>query len=128
MESPRPPAGLAEALRGLAATLLEMVHTRAELALVELREEGERRKRMAGLVLVAALFLAMALLFAGGFVVAAFWDTHRLGAFGSVTAAYLAVALWALLRLRALLRSTTPPFQETLAALAADRELLRPDA
>ena len=106
MESPRPAGGAAEALRGLGATLLDMVGTRVELALVELREYGERRKRIVALAFVAVLFLGLGLLFAGGIV----------------------VAIVALVRLRTLAHESTPPFQETLAALHADRELLRPDA
>jgi uncharacterized membrane protein YqjE len=128
MESPRPAGGAAEALRGLGATLLDMVGTRVELALVELREYGERRKRIVALAFVAVLFLGLGLLFAGGIVVAIFWDTHRVAAFAGVTAAYLLVAIVALVRLRTLAHESTPPFQETLAALHADRELLRPDA
>jgi uncharacterized membrane protein YqjE len=118
--------GLGPALRGVAATLLDMVATRAELALVELREEGERRKRMLYLALAAAMSVAVALVFAGAFVVACFWDTHRLWALAGVTALYLAIAVGAIARLRGMGREAPPPFHETLSNLAADRELLHP--
>ena len=117
--------GLAGSLKSVGATLLDMVGTRAQLALVEMREEGERRKRMFFLALAGASFLAMALLFAGGFVVALFWDSHPLGAIAGVTLAYLAVAAVALARLVVMVRTGAPPFDETLRELAADRELLR---
>ena len=120
--------GLAGSLRSVGTTLLDMIGTRAQLALVEMREEGERRKRMFFLALAGASFLAMALLFAGGFVVALFWDSHPLGAIAAVTAAYLAVALGALARLAVMVRESAPPFDETLRGLAADRELLRTGA
>jgi uncharacterized membrane protein YqjE len=121
------PGGLVATLRGIAASVLDMVGTRAELALVELREEGERRKRMLFLVIAAAFFFGLAFVFAGAFIVVAFWDTHRLLALGGVTLAYLVAAALCALRLRTLVRASPPPFDETLRALAADRELLRPE-
>jgi uncharacterized membrane protein YqjE len=118
-------AGPVASLRALAATLLEVLGTRAELAVVELREEGERRTRMLALALVGGLFLALALLLAAQFVVVLFWDTHRLAALGAVTLAYLGVAAFAFLRLRQQKLAAPPPFEATLRELAADRDLLR---
>ncbi|HZZ94327.1 MAG TPA: phage holin family protein [Usitatibacter sp.] len=128
MEGQAAGEGLAGALRNVGATLVDMVGTRVELALVELREEAERRKRMLLLALAGAFFLALALVFAGAFVVAAFWDTHRLAAIAGVTLAYLVVALGAFIRLAGMLRDAPQPFQETLGALKSDRELLREGA
>jgi len=119
------PEGPMASLRGLAATLLEMAGTRAELALVELREEGERRKRMLVLAVAGGLFLCLGLLLAALFVVIVFWDTHRLAAAGAVTLLYLAVAAFAFARLAARQRASPPPFEATLRELAADRDLLR---
>lgn len=122
-QSPAGP-GLAASLRALGATLLEAVGTRAELALVELREEGERRKQMLALALVGALFVALGLAFAGLFVVLLFWDTHRLAALGGVTLFYFAVAAGALAALRRRQRASPAPFEATLRELAADRAAL----
>lgn len=123
----QPPSstGAAASLRALGATLLELIGTRGELALVELREEGERRKEMLGLALGGALFLGLGLLLAALFVVVFFWDTHRLAALGAVTILYLGIAAGAFVRLREKLRTSPPPFEATLRELAADRELLR---
>ena len=126
MEGPAASEGIAASLKSIGATLLDMAGTRAELALVEFREEGERRKRMLFLATAAAAFLAMALLFAGAFVVAVFWDSHRLLAIAAVTLVYLGVAAAAAMRLSALARSSPPPFEATLRTLAADRDLLKP--
>lgn len=126
MEAPAAAEGVAASLRSIGATLLDMAGTRAELALVEFHEEGERRKRMLFLALGAASFLAMALLFAGAFVVALFWDSHRLVAIAAVTGVYFAIAAIAVARLSALVRSSPPPFEATLRTLAADRDLLKP--
>lgn len=117
-------SGPAASLRALGATLLELVGSRIELAVVELREEGERRKGMLALVLVGALFLALGLLLVAGFIVLLFWDTHRLAALGVVTLVYLGIAAFCFLRLRQQQLSAPPPFEATLRELAADREML----
>ena len=126
MEGPAAAEGVAASLRSIGATLLDMAGTRAELALVEFREEGERRKRMLFLAVAAAAFLAMALLFAGALVVAFFWNSYRLAAIAGVTLVYLGVAAAAAARLAAMARASPPPFEATLRALAADRDLLKP--
>lgn len=122
-----PPASGQEAapsLRRLAARLAALLGTRIELAVVELRQEGERRKDMLVLALVAALFFALALLCASLLVVVAFWETHRLAALASVTAVHGIVAALAVARLQRLQRASPPPFEATLAELARDREAL----
>lgn len=126
MQGPAAAEGVAAALKSIGATLLDMAGTRAELALVEFREESERRKRMLFLALAAASFLAMALLFAGLLVVALFWDSHREAAITGVTLVYLAIAAAAAARLSTMARASPPPFEATLRTLAADRDLLKP--
>jgi uncharacterized membrane protein YqjE len=113
------------ALRSLGATFLALLGTRAELAVLELREEGERRKEMLLLAAVAGLFFALGLLLVAFFIVVLFWDTHRLAAVGVVTLVYLAVGALALLRLKEKMRTSPPPFELTLAELAKDAETLR---
>ncbi len=125
MPEPQPPPGPAESLRTLGATLMEMIETRAELALVELRELGERRKEALWLAIAGGLFLAMGLLLAAFFVVVIFWDDHRLAAIAGVTLLYLAIAAFAFLRLQARSRASPPPFEATLRELAKDRDILR---
>lgn len=124
--SPGPePVGILGSLRALGGTVLELAGTRVELAVVELRQEGERRKEMLVLALAAAVFLGIALLFASFFVVAAFWDSHRLAAVGGVTLFHLAAGAGALLVLRRKARLAPPPFEATLAEIARDREMMR---
>jgi uncharacterized membrane protein YqjE len=112
-------------LRALAATLYDAAGTRVELALVELREQGERRRELLVLAFVGGVFLAMGLLLAAFFVVVLFWDTYRIAAIAGVTLLYLGVGAAALLRMRAKARAMPPPFEATLRELAADREMLR---
>lgn len=123
--APQPLSGAVASLRALFATLGEAVSTRVELALVELREAGERRKEMLTLAVVGALFLTLGLLLAALFVVVLFWDSHRLLALGGVTLLYLGIAVFAFMRLRAKQRDAPQLFEATLNELALDREVLR---
>ena len=125
MAEPHPGARMASSLRSLGTTLVEIVATRVELALVELREEGLWRRQALVLAVVGGLFLAMGLLLAAFFFVVLFWDSHRLAAIAAVTLLYLSIAAVAFLRLRTRSRNRPPPFEATLRELAADREALR---
>jgi uncharacterized membrane protein YqjE len=123
--SAAPHANPLSALRALGATFLALLGTRAELAVLELREEGERRKEMLLLAAVAGLFFALGLLLVAFFIVVLFWDTHRLAALGGVTLLYLGIGVLALVRLRKKMRDSPPPFEATLGELAKDAEALR---
>ena len=125
MEGEARSPGIIASVRALAATLVDIAGTRAELALVELREEGARQKRIVATLAIAAVFLVLALLLAAFFVIACFWDTHRLAAIAGMTLLYGAVGAIALARATAASRSAPPPFEATLRELAADRDALR---
>lgn len=112
-------------LRSLGVTLVDALGTRAELAVVELREAGERGKEMIGLALVCAIFAHAGLLAAAFLVVVIFWETHRIGALVGVAGTYLAVAAFAYFRLREVRRDGPPLLDATLRELEADRALLR---
>ena len=111
-------------LRTLASTLLDLVGTRAELALAELREEAERRERALAIACIAALFLTLGLLLAAFLVIVVFWETHRIAATAVMTAIYLGIAAGAYAKLRAARRTAAPPFEATLRELALDRKVL----
>jgi uncharacterized membrane protein YqjE len=119
---PESAPGPVASLRSLVATLLELLGTRAELAVVELREEGERRKEMLVYGALGALFLALGLLLGALFVVVIFWDTHRVAAIGGTTLVYLAIAAIAFARLRIMAAAAPRPFEATLRELAEDRK------
>jgi uncharacterized membrane protein YqjE len=120
-----PPAGLLASARGLGATIAALVQTRIELAVVELQEEGERRKAMLVLAVVAGVFLTMAALLLAFFVVVVFWDEHRIAAAGGVTALYLGVGVIALLRMQSRARNSPPPFEATLGELRKDLDAMK---
>src|SRR5262249_12283889 len=91
VEEPRAAGRPLASLRALGATLADAATTRIELAVVELREEGERRKALLVLGVAGGVFLGMGLLLATFFVVVLFWETHRLAAIGAMTLLYLAI-------------------------------------
>jgi uncharacterized membrane protein YqjE len=124
-ENDAPQPGPLDSLRALGATFLALIGTRAELVVVELREEGERRKEMLVLAGVAAVFLGLGLLLAALFVVVLFWETHRIAATAAVTLVYLGIGAGALARLRERSRASPPPFEATLAEFAKDLEMLK---
>ena len=112
-----PPPGSA---RDLGAAVLALLGTRVELAGVELREESLRLTRFVVLAVVAALLLAAALVLFGVWVAAFFWDTHRLLALGLVVAAYAAIAVGILLRIKAAATGGPMPFAATVRELQED--------
>lgn len=124
-EGKQPVTSALESLRSMAATLVELVNTRVELAVLELREEGERRKSMLAMAVAAGVFFSLALLLLALLVVAIFWDTHRIGAIVGVTVLYAAIGAAALARMRHTARTAPPPFESTLAELARDARTLR---
>ncbi len=113
------------ALAQLAASALAMLRTRLELAAVELAEARARIKDMVVLAAVGIVLALFALLFASLFVIAWFWDTHRLAAVGGVTLFYIVVTVGIFARLRQISRNAPPPFAATLEELENDAAALR---
>lgn len=112
-------------LRALAASFVGLLRTRAELAIVELQEEGERRKGMLVLAAMAGVFLMLGALLFAIFIVICFWDTHRVVAAGVMTLLYLGIGGYSLVRLKARAATSPPPFAATLEELKRDVDALR---
>lgn len=117
--------GPLDSARALGASFMALVRTRVELAVLELREEGERRKAMAMHAAIAGVFLALGALLFAVFVIVLFWDTHRVAAAAAMTAVYLAIGCVAFSRLRRAQREAPQAFEATLAELGQDMEALR---
>ena len=117
--------GLLDSLRAMGGTLNEIVRVRGALFAVELREELLSRRDMLVLALVGVVFLHMALVLLTLLVVAAFWDTHRMGAIGAMVVLYLACGATAFVRLRVKVASSPAPFAATLGELDQDLAALR---
>lgn len=121
------PAGPMERVFGASRRLLEHLleggEMRLRLAVLELEEE---RARLFDLFLLAGLSLSLAVLglaFVGVFVIAFWWESHRLTAIAAVAAVFLLGAAWAAWRLRRLARRRSL-LRATLGQLATDRQLL----
>lgn len=129
---PPPEGGLKGALARLGASLAGALHTRAELASVELVIERERLLLRLALVVGGVVALAFAMLFAGAFVIVLFWDSHRLRAIAGVALVHAIAGAVLVGKARAIGRDGHMPFAGTLAELDKDRArlsgALKPDA
>lgn len=113
-----------QSLRGLAATLIEAVHTRLELAATEIEEE---RLRILQLLLWGALslfFVALGLVMLTFFVVLVFWETDRVLVTFLIAAIYLIIGAVLAFQARARARQKSRLFAATLAELDKDRDRL----
>lgn len=112
-------------LRGLLATAVGIGRTRLELLSVELREELQRITGVLLWGVVAILATAAGLFFAVVAVILVYWDTHRILATALAAAGFFAVAIGALLVVRARLQANPGFLQATLAELHQDEQELR---
>jgi uncharacterized membrane protein YqjE len=118
--------GLLQSLRGLAANVVALVHTRLELLAAEVEEE---RLRLIELLLwgcIAVLFLSLGVLMATLFVLLLFWDTHRLLISAMFAVAYLALGVVTVLAARGRARARSRLFSTSLSELEKDRTELTP--
>ena len=118
-------AGIVDAAKRFAGSVLGQVQTRLELLSVEWAEEKSRLSAL-GIALGLALFFAwMAVAFASFLVVAWFWDTEqRITAIVGVLLFYLVAALAAALVARSKMKLKSSLFATSAAELRKDKELL----
>lgn len=119
------PAGLADRLRSLAASVVELAHARLQLLGADAELQVERVRDVALFGAAAAMLFALALAFASMLVVAVYWDTHRLTALAVVALVHGAGALACIALARRALRSAGRPFEASIDELRRDVEQLR---
>ena len=118
------PRDLRGAAARLGASLLGLVRTRLELASLELAEQRDRVQQQLTLLLAAMAMFMFAVLFVATWVIAYYWDTHRLTAI-AIVAVVFAGAGAALLALRSQAAGVAPtPFAATIAEFERDRASL----
>jgi len=120
-----PPTRLSASLKGLTATVLELLQLRLELLSVEAQEEV---LRVGGLLVygaVAVAFLSLGLGFLAMLITVALWDTHRLLPLAVFTGVFIGLGFVAAWFARERLRSGTRLFSATVEELKQDREELR---
>jgi len=121
----RPAAGLAGSLSSIAATIVALLRTHLELAMVEFEEERERIKAMLALTVVATLFACFTLIALSVLVVVWLWDRNPLAVISGVAFVYAVIAVGALLVLKHRLHAGGRPFAATLSELERDADALR---
>lgn len=120
-----PPVG--GSVRVITATLIEMLHTRLELAGTELAEERLRLAQQALATAVALFCLGAGLVLA---VLAAAWwagPQHAAAVLGAAALLLIAAAAGAMVWWRRLVAQRPPLLQETLLQLRADARALAPE-
>jgi len=124
--APEPPiSGFLNSIGQVVITALEMLHTRLELAFLELQEGLEALVSLLVWSVIAVLATGMALLFGGLALIFVFWDTHRVLVTALIMCSFLllaGIATWMALLKMQVQRSL---FSITLAELAKDRSVLR---
>lgn len=116
--------GLFESLKTLATSLIGIAHTRLELLSTDIAEAREHLITRLLLALVALFCLCMGVLLLALLIVAAFWETHRLLALGSVAGFFLAAAAGLTWLARHKARAAPRLFEASLTELSRDRQHL----
>lgn len=122
--NPNANIGLLSSLGTMATTLVAIVHTRLELLATDLEEDTEHLLSLLIMTMVALFALGVGVILATLLIVAAFWETHRLLALGSLAILFLAVGITA--AVMAVHKTKTKPriFTSSLLELFKDRERL----
>lgn len=120
-----PPTRLSASLKGLTATVLELLQLRLELLSVEAQEEVLRVGGLLVFGAVAVAFVSLGLGFLAMLVTVAFWDTHRLLPLAVFAGLFLGLGVVAAWFARERVRSGTRLFSATVEELKQDREGLR---
>lgn len=119
------PQRLSSSLKGLAATVLELLQLRLELLSVEAQEEVLRVGALLVYGAVAVAFLSLGVVFLALLITVALWDSHRLLALALFTALFLLMGGVAAWLARERVRSGTRLFSASVEELRQDREGLR---
>ena len=109
----------------IGATLGAMACTRLELAAVEVQEEARALLGFAAWTLLAAFLAAFALMLAALFVIALFWETHRLLAVGGMAGLFALAAMLILLKVRAGFQARGPMLAATRTELGRDMAFIK---
>ena len=119
--------GLLSSVRRVGASIAAIVHSRIELAALELDREKTRLTRLILLGVVALFFLGLGAITATIFVIVLFWDSQRLVVIGFLTVLYIGIGAGALAIARKEGAEAKRPFSSTLEELRKDRDhLTRP--
>lgn len=113
--------GLPAAFRQLGASLIGIIHTRAELLLCEFERERMQVTRLLLLGVGALFFFALGMLTLTIFIIVLFWDSQRLLVIGALTVLYLIVGAGLAIVARNVAARGARPFATSVAELRKDR-------
>lgn len=111
---------ITDSLAQLASTLINSVHTRLELASVELEEELNRFSSSLLWSLAAMFFAGLAILVAILTLIALFWDSYRYTVLLSLLGLFSLLAIGISLHVRSVMRNKPAFLSFTLAELKKD--------
>ncbi len=117
--------GLFEALRRVAGSAIAMLHSRLELAGLELGETGRRLFATLLVALFAVLLLLAAVLLATGWLVMLMWPAWGAAGLGLFALLYLVLGLALLWWMRRRIDAEPPLLESTMNELRQDAALLR---
>ena len=98
------------------ATLLEILQTRVEIVATEFEEERVRLRELVVFGSLTLFFVSVGLTLATLFVVALYWDTHRLAVLGGVALLYLGLGGFTAICLNRRLKSRPRLFYDPVRA------------
>jgi uncharacterized membrane protein YqjE len=116
---------IAETVGRLAATLLAMVHTRLELASVEMEEQSQRYLGYLLMALLALFLFGIALVLVALFVIILFWDSHRIAAVLGMAAVFGLAAVVLGMKVKRGFAQQAPLLSATLGELQKDIDFLK---
>jgi uncharacterized membrane protein YqjE len=122
-----PPGGLFASLKGVVATVVEILQTRLALLLNEVAEEKQRLVRLLLLAFGAVFFFVLGVVLLVVLVTALFWES-RVAVFAGFTLFFFGSAVLCVLGLKRAAKRRVALFSSSLHALGEDVAALRRQA
>jgi len=119
-------SGLFSSVRALLGTVLGIVQTRLELLVTEIEEERLHLGKLLLYGFLALFFFGLGVLLVSVLIIAAFWDSYRLGAIAALAVLYLGIAFICAAILRQQAKRKPRLFSASIAELGKDRVALVP--
>lgn len=109
-----------ESVGRLGSTIVDMVHTRLELAAVEVEEESQRMLGYLVYALLALSLFVMAFLMVSFLVIVLFWDTYRIQAVIGMAALFGIAGTLVAMKVKAAFESKPRLLANTIEELRKD--------
>jgi uncharacterized membrane protein YqjE len=119
-----PQVGLFDSLKAMLATLVGIAHTRVELISTEVEEQLARLVSLLAWGLVALFFAFTGVILSAIAFIVLFWDSNRVLAAAGLAAAFVLLAVIAVLGFIARAKARPRLFKASLDELAKDRSQL----